>query len=393
MAERSRELSQFGAFLLVDNTSGNIAITTQTTPYVGIGTTNPQRKLHVIGDTIINGGISASGIVTAQGFYLEGIGELVDATVDRWKSASGSNIYRMDGNVGVGTSTITSKFEVLGGVRITGILTAIGNIVSNSVISASRFISTVSNGTAPFTVTSNTQVNNLNVQYLGGKGAPSSGNIVGTDSTDTLKNKKLEDSTTIFYDQNEPTREFRFEASGISNSTTRVLTIPDISGTIVVAGAPNVITSDMIVDLEIDNADIAIGASISYSKLQLTNSIVSSDIVNSTIENSKLQNNTISGVSLGGDLSNLTFGDYLSVGSYNGSTPVIVSVAATSANDSGDTIVSRDASGNFTATDITANSFIINGGSSSSFLKGDGSLDSNNYASIGNVIAMTIVFG
>ena len=46
----NRELSQLGSFISVDDTSRNIGIATAATPYVGIGTTNPQYKLDVYGD-------------------------------------------------------------------------------------------------------------------------------------------------------------------------------------------------------------------------------------------------------------------------------------------------------------------------------------------------------
>jgi len=46
----NRELSQLGSFISVDDTSRNIGIATTATPYVGIGTTNPQYKLDVYGD-------------------------------------------------------------------------------------------------------------------------------------------------------------------------------------------------------------------------------------------------------------------------------------------------------------------------------------------------------
>jgi hypothetical protein len=46
----NRELSQLGSFINIDDTSRNIGIATTATPYVGIGTTNPQYKLDVYGD-------------------------------------------------------------------------------------------------------------------------------------------------------------------------------------------------------------------------------------------------------------------------------------------------------------------------------------------------------
>ncbi len=47
---RNRELSQFGSFIHIEDSNKNIGITTGATPFVGIGTTNPTSKLHVIGN-------------------------------------------------------------------------------------------------------------------------------------------------------------------------------------------------------------------------------------------------------------------------------------------------------------------------------------------------------
>jgi len=46
----NRELSQLGSLIIVDDNSRNIGIATTATPYVGIGTTDPQYKLDVYGD-------------------------------------------------------------------------------------------------------------------------------------------------------------------------------------------------------------------------------------------------------------------------------------------------------------------------------------------------------
>jgi hypothetical protein len=62
---------------------------------------------------------------------------------------------------------------------------------------------------------------------------------------------------------------------------------------------------------------------------------------------------TISGIALGSNLADLTFGTYLTGTSYNGSTAVTLATNATNANTAS-TIVARDASGNFTAGTITA---------------------------------------
>ena len=66
---RNRELSQFGAALIVDDQLKNVGIATTAAPKVGIGTTSPDYKLDVYGainstnDVKING---TSVLTTAE---------------------------------------------------------------------------------------------------------------------------------------------------------------------------------------------------------------------------------------------------------------------------------------------------------------------------------------
>ena len=344
---RNRELSQFGSFIYIDDQSRSIGITTGPTPNVGIGTTNPSVKFEVVGNTNIDGNLTIVGDVTsnlinATSILLNG-DPLVDATIDRWSSGIGSDIYRLDGNIGIGTSVTTQK------------LTVIGNV------SAGQFISTVTTGTAPLTVSSTTQVFNLNASLIAGK-TPPAGDIVGTTDNQALTNKTL--TSPII-------------SSIVNGAFTS--TIPSVNGTLVSTGSTGTVTSNMIVDLSLVNADIATNAGIVYSKLSLTNSILAADIavgagitygklsLSNSITNadivtgagisvSKLSASTISGVALGSNLATLTFGTYLTGTSYNGSTAVTIATNATSANTAS-TIVARDSSGDFTAGTITATDF------------------------------------
>lgn len=312
MAQKNRELSQFGSFLEVDNTNQNIGIATTATPYIGIGTTNPQYKLHLVGNTNVEGII-----------YLNG-SPLVDAALQPW-TPDGSDIYRENGSVGIGTSVYPSK------------LTVLGDATFSDEVTASQFISTVTTGTAPFTVTSQTEVTNLNASFLRGK-TPPSGSIVGTTDEQTLTNKTLTSPT----------------ITSIINSGTK--TVPTGTGTFVITGASGIVTSGMIADLSIVNADVSSSAAIAYSKLNLNGSIVNSDIsASAAISISKLSASTISGISLGNNLNNLTAGSYITYNSgttYNGSASRTIGVAGTTANTA-NTLVARDASGDFSAGDIS----------------------------------------
>jgi hypothetical protein len=147
--------------------------------------------------------------------------------------------------------------------------------------------------------------------------------VVTTTGTQTLTNKTFTDSSTLFQDDVDNTKKMAFQLSGITTATTRTLTVPNVSGTIVTTGDTSTVTNTMLAG---------------------------------SIANNKLSNSTISGVALGSNLNSLTAGSFLtwSVGTtYNGSSASTLAVNATSAN-TGSTVVARDASGNFTAGTITA---------------------------------------
>jgi hypothetical protein len=147
--------------------------------------------------------------------------------------------------------------------------------------------------------------------------------VVTTTGTQTLTNKTFTDSSTLFQDDVDNTKKMAFQLSSISTATTRTLTVPNVSGTIVTTGDTGSVSNTMLAG---------------------------------SIANNKLANSTISGIALGSNLNTLTAGSFLtwSVGTnYNGSAASTLAVNATNAN-TGNTVVARDASGNFTAGTITA---------------------------------------
>ena len=312
---RNRELSQFGSFIHIDDITQKIGITSLSTPFVGIGTTNPGFKLDV------NGDINLTGTFRQSGSAFEG---------SRFTVGTGSSIYRLQGNVGIGTSTLPQK------------LTVVGNV------SAGQFISTVTSGTAPLTVLSDTQVTNINASFLRGK-TPPTGDIVGTTDTQTLTNKTLT-SPTI--------NTAIIGSAGITfngtSGTTTLQASATASGTLTLPAATDTLvgrdTSDTLT-----NKSIAAG---SNTITGLTNSNLSGS---AGISNANLANSTISGVLLGSNLNALTFTDYLtSGGTYTGATARTVSVAGTSIN-TGNTLVARDPSGDFTAGTVTLSGLTLSG--------------------------------
>ena len=100
----NRELSQFGAFINIDDSSRNIGIATTATPFVGIGTTNPQYKLDVYGDINFKNNLYQDGQLFSGGI---GVGS------DRINNQTGITTNR----IGTGFTDVTF---VGAGISITG---------------------------------------------------------------------------------------------------------------------------------------------------------------------------------------------------------------------------------------------------------------------------------
>ena len=97
-----------------------------------------------------------------------------------------------------------------------------------------------------------------------------------TIATPTISNLYLSDSQIVF----EGSSADAFETTlTVTNPTAdRTVTIPNIDGTIVTTGDTGTVTSTMILDGTILNADVNTSAQIAYSKLNLTNTIVDADV-------------------------------------------------------------------------------------------------------------------
>ena len=78
---------------------------------IGISTTNPVYKLHVVGDINFTGSLYQNGSPFAS-------------ASSTWDAGTGDNIYRLLGNVGIGTTNPTSKLDVVGSIIASGTLSA-----------------------------------------------------------------------------------------------------------------------------------------------------------------------------------------------------------------------------------------------------------------------------
>ena len=84
---------------------------------------------------------------------------------------------------------------------------------------------------------------------------PSSGVVVTEAATETLTNKKLQDSTTTIIDDGDSTKVFKIQASGITTGTTRTMTVPDADFTAAGISIAQTFTNKTLVDSSTTIAD------------------------------------------------------------------------------------------------------------------------------------------
>jgi len=148
------------------------------------------------------------------------------------------------------------------------------------------------------------------------------------------------------------------ESDGTASIGSGVIVDADISGSAAIANSK--LANDSVsyggVSLDLGQSDATpafdLTDATNYPTSSLSGTITNTQLAGS-IENAKLTNSTISGVSLGSNLENLTPGDFITGSAYNGGTARTFAVDATDANTASK-VVARDGSGNFSAETITA---------------------------------------
>ncbi len=83
--------------------------------YIGIGTSNPQSELHVVG--------------TVNASYFKGDASLLTGLTDSLWLENGTDIYYLEGNVGIGVNNPRAKLEINGGIVIGNTSTEINGTI------------------------------------------------------------------------------------------------------------------------------------------------------------------------------------------------------------------------------------------------------------------------
>ena len=79
---------------------------------------------------------------------------------------------------------------------------------------------------------------------------PTTGTLATIAGTETFTNKSLSDTTSFVINATDSSKRLRFDVSGVGGGMTRVLTIPNVDGTIVTTGDTGTVSSTMISALD-----------------------------------------------------------------------------------------------------------------------------------------------
>jgi hypothetical protein len=261
-----------------------------------------------------------------------------------------------------------------------------GQVTTNTVINATRFVSNIATGTAPFTVTSTTRVSNLNVANAG---YADSAGTAGTVTTAAQPNITSVGTLASLATSGDVTIGGNLTINGVTttvNSTT--LDVDDLNITVAKGAA---------------NATVANGAGITVDGASATLLYLSASNtwafdrglgVSGTITGTQLISNVATGTAPFQVTSTTTVAN-LSVANATYATSAGTATSATSATTA--STVTTAAQPNITSLgtlsaltvtgNVTVGNIIRSGGTSSQFLKADGSIDSTTYitsAAIGN---------
>jgi hypothetical protein len=130
-------------------TNNNVHMTVAANGFVGIGTVSPSNNLQVVGNiaaTNVSATLLTGTLTSAAQPNVTSLGTLSSVTV-----TANANVGNLNSS---GDVSATSNVSA-------------ANVNASTAMTAPRFVSNVATGTAPFTVTSTTQVANLNVAASG----------------------------------------------------------------------------------------------------------------------------------------------------------------------------------------------------------------------------------
>jgi hypothetical protein len=248
-----------------------------------VGTTNTQ--------TLTNKDLSsATNTLSTSVVTLTGTQTLTNKTID-----TASNT--ITGAVTLtGTQTLTNKTLTSPTLTTPALGTPTAAVLTSATgLPISTGVSGLGSGVATFLATPTTA--NLLAAVTGetGTGAVVFGTsptiATPTITTPTVTGLILNDASIVF--EGATADAFETTLTVTDPTADRTITLPNVTGTVVTTGDTGTVTSTMLLDGTILNADVNASAAIAYSKLNLNGTITSADIVDGTIVAGDIANATI----------------------------------------------------------------------------------------------------
>ena len=197
---------------------------------------------------------------------------LVSGTVDGANSitlASGNITF--EGSTADGNEIIFTAADASGSDKTITLPNATGTVALLSTLSiASGSGLTYNSGTGEFSTNAIPNAQLANASFtLGSTGITLGGSFTTIAGLTSITSNAVVTNDNGFRvrDNSDNTKQLAFECSGITTSTTRTLTVPDVNGTIITSGDTGTVTSTMIDNGTIVNADINASAAIAGTKI------------------------------------------------------------------------------------------------------------------------------
>lgn len=322
------------------DSSGNVGIGGSPTASVNVTVTSSYESI-----LNLNTSAASGGYIT---LYRSGANANI---IGAYKSASGGGtainqdalLLRSSNGIAFAPASGTASWMVNTSGHFIPVTDAVGDIgattnrVGNIYSGSYRFSSTtqfITNGVSSPEGAVTASVGSLFLRADGGSGTTlyvkesGTGNTGWTAVSSSAGSGNLTDSTTFFIDNTDNTKKMQFEVSGVTTGTTRTLTVPNVSGTIITTGDTGTVTNTMLAG--------------SIANAKLTNSSV-------TVNGSS--------ISLGGSATvtanttnALTIGTGLSGTSFNGSSAVTIAIDSTVATLTGSQTLTNKTFGGYVET-------------------------------------------